>query len=97
MEQLHGKVIFTALDICDGYNNIQIHKEDSLKLAFKEPYEVYKPEVMLFGMTNAPVTFQQAMNYIFAQIKNRYPGCIFVYMDDILITTEDNKELHQQT
>ena len=28
LEQLHGKTIFMALDIRDGYNNIHIHTED---------------------------------------------------------------------
>ena len=51
---------------------------------------------MFFGMTNAPATFQRAMDRIFAKIKNRYPGCIFVYMDDILIATNNNEELHEQ-
>ena len=55
-----------ALDICDRYNNIWIHKGDSSKLAFKGPDKVYKPEVMFFGITNAPATFQQAMDCIFA-------------------------------
>ena len=51
---------------------------------------------MFLGMTNAPATFQQAMDHIFSQLKNRYPGCIFVYMYNILIAMEDDKELHKQ-
>jgi hypothetical protein len=35
LEQLHRKVLFTALDIQDGYNNIQVHPEDWWKLVFK--------------------------------------------------------------
>ena len=27
-------------------------------------------------------------------LKNRYPRCIFIYMDDILIVTPDDEELH---
>ena len=49
---------------------------------------------MFFGMTNAPAVFQRAMDQIFVVLKNKYPGCIFVYMDDILITTPDDEELH---
>ena len=33
------------------------------------------------------------MDRIFAVLKNKYPGCIFVYMDDILIVTPDDEEL----
>ena len=49
---------------------------------------------MFFGMTNAPATFQRTMDRIFVALKNRYPGCIFVYMDNILITTPDDEKLH---
>ena len=47
-------------------------------------------------MTNAPAVFQRTMDRIFAVLKNKYPGCIFVYMDDILITTPDDEELHAE-
>jgi hypothetical protein len=58
LEQLHGKMLFTALDIRDGYNNIQVRPKDRWKLAFKGPDGVYEPGVMFFGMTNVPATFQ---------------------------------------
>ena len=96
LEQLHEKTLFTVLDIRDGYNNICVRPEDCWKLAFRGPDSAYKPAVMFFEMTNAPATFQRAMDRIFAKFKNRYPGCIFVYMDDILIATNDNEELHEQ-
>ena len=51
---------------------------------------------MFFGMTNAPAVFQRTMDRIFAVLKNKYPGCIFVYMDDILIATPDDEELHAE-
>ena len=96
LEQLHGKVIFTTLDIRDGYNNIRVRPEDQWKLVFKLPDGTYAPQVMFFRMTNAPAVFQHTMDRIFAVLKNKYPGCLFVYMDDILITTPDDKELHAE-
>ena len=96
LEQLHGKVLFTTMDIRDGYNNIRVRHEDQWKLAFKLPKGTYTPQVMFFGMTNAPAVFQCTMDRIFAVLKNKYPGCIFVYMDDILIATPDNEELHAE-
>jgi hypothetical protein len=96
LEQLHGKTLFMALDIRDGYNNIRVKPEDRWKLAFKGPDGVYEPGVMFFGMSNAPATFQRAMDRIFRPLKDRYPGCIFVYMDDILIATNDDEELHKR-
>ena len=96
LEQLHGKVLFTTLDIWDGYNNIHVRPEDQWKLAFKLPEGTYAPQVMFFGMTNTPAVFQRTMDRIFVVLKNKYPGCIFIYMDDILIATPDDEELHAE-
>ena len=96
LEQLHGKLLFTVLDIRDGYNNIQVKPEDCWKLAFKGPDGHFEPEVMFFGMSNAPAIFQRTMDRIFSPLKRKYPRCIFVYMDDILIATGTDKEFHKQ-
>ena len=85
LEELKGKILFTALDICWGYHNIRIRDEDQWKAVFKTPYGMFKPKVMFFGLANSPPTFQQFMDWIFASIKRRYPENVFAYMDDILI------------
>ena len=36
------------------------------------------------------------MDRIFGPLKRKYLGCIFVYMDDILIATGADEEFHQQ-
>jgi hypothetical protein len=96
LEELEGKMIFTALDIRWGYHNIRIREEDQWKAAFKTPFGIFKPKVMFFGLSNSPPTFQRFMDRIFAPIKRRYPGLVFVYMDDILIATGADLELHRQ-
>jgi hypothetical protein len=58
LEQLHGKTIFTALDVQWGYHNIHIKDEGQWKAAFKMPYGLYKLKVMFFGLHNSPATFQ---------------------------------------
>ena len=58
LEQLYGKLLFTALNIRDRYNNIQVRPKDCWKLVFKGPDGHFKPKVMFFGMSNAPVIFQ---------------------------------------
>ena len=83
------------LDIWWGYNNIQIQKEDHWKVAFKTPFGLYQPNVMFFGLTNSPATFQRCMDCIFWQLMNKYPRELFVYMDDILITMEGDRECHR--
>jgi Reverse transcriptase (RNA-dependent DNA polymerase) len=51
---------------------------------------------MLFGLQNSPATFQHCMDRVFARIMNRYPGKVFVYMDNVLITTRGDVEEHRR-
>jgi Reverse transcriptase (RNA-dependent DNA polymerase) len=96
LEVLHGKELFTALDIRWGYNNIWIREEDQWKAVFKMPKGLFKPHVMFFGLMNSPMTFQRTMDRIFQKLCNKYPGMVFVYMDDILIITSMNHALHRK-
>jgi Reverse transcriptase (RNA-dependent DNA polymerase) len=59
------------------------------------PYGLYQPNIMYFGLTNSPPTFQKTMNCLFQPLKDKYPSMLFVYMDNILITTTDNLPLHR--
>jgi RNase H-like domain found in reverse transcriptase/Reverse transcriptase (RNA-dependent DNA polymerase) len=79
-----------------SYNNIQIKPADSHKATFQMPYGLYQPNVMYFGLTNSPLTFQKMMDCLFCPLKDKYLGMLFVYMDDILIATSDDLPLHRQ-
>ena len=94
INQLHGKTLFTKFDIRMGYNNIRIKDGDQQKAAFTTPLGQYEPMVISFGLRNAPGTFMHTMNRIFRTLQNKYPGEIQVYMDDILIATENKEECY---
>jgi len=49
---------------------------------------------MLFGLTNSPVTFQAMMNNIFKEEIRE--GWVSIYMDDILIHTNNDTAKHQK-
>jgi hypothetical protein len=49
---------------------------------------------MPFGMNNAPSTFCRAMSRLLKKLLDKYPTELFVYMDDILVATEDDIERH---
>ena len=59
------------------------------------PFGLYQPNVMFFGLTNSPATFQRCMDRIFHHLMNKYPGELFVYMDDILVTMEGDLKCHR--
>ncbi len=62
-------------------------------MAFKNRYGHFEYQVMPFGLTNAPVTFQGYINKILAEKLNVF---VIVYLDDILIYTENEGEEHVQ-
>jgi hypothetical protein len=86
--------LFTKFDVRWGYNNVRIKAGDEWKAAFITPFGLFQPRVMFFGLTNSPATFQAMMNDIFEdEIRE---GWLVVYMDDLLIATEDDLEFHRQ-
>jgi hypothetical protein len=60
--QLSKSKVFSSVDIQSGYHQIRITPEDVPKTAFKTPFGQYEFEVLCFGLTNAPATFQSTMN-----------------------------------
>ena len=85
--------LFTKIDMCAGYNNIRFREGDEAKAAFKTNKGLFKPTVMPFGLRNAPAVFQHMVNTQFTDILAE--GTIN-YMDDFLVATPDNKELHRE-
>ena len=95
IDKLQGVRYFTKLDIQWGYNNIRIKEGDEYKAAFKTPLGLFEPTVMTFGLCNAPATFQTFMNNIFTNMIDE--GHVVVYLDDILIFSEDPAHLDKLT
>jgi hypothetical protein len=88
--RIRNASIFTKFDVCQGYNNIRIRREDCHKAAFKTEFGIFVPNIMFFGLTNSPTTFQCMMDSIFQHTidKHHLLGTeILVYMDDILIAS----------
>ena len=94
IDQVQNARLFTKLDICWGYNNVQIKEGDEWKGAFKTNLGLYKPCVMFFRLTNSPSTFQTMMDIIFCNLVAT--GEVIIYMDNILIATPENLSHHRR-
>jgi hypothetical protein len=93
VNKLRGAKYFIKLDIHWGYNNVCIKEGDEWKAVFRTNRGLYEPLVMFFGLTNSPATFQTMMNDILRDLINEEK--VIVYLDNILIFTEDLEE-HRQ-
>lgn len=82
--------MFSKLDLTCGFHQIRLAPEDVPKITFRTHDEHYEYRVMLFGLCNAPATFQATMNDIFQELLRK---SIIVFFDDILVfstTMEDH-------
>ena len=90
VDSLSQAKVFTKIDLRWGYNNVRIKKGDEWKTAFITHRGLFEAKVMYFGFCNAPATFQAMMNEILIDLI--LEGSVMVYLDDILIFTQDKKE-----
>ena len=82
---------FIQLNFTNAYHRMRICEGDEQKTTFRTRYGYFGYQVILFGLSNAPATFQGYVNKILAEKLNIF---VTVYLDDILIYTEDSGQPH---
>ena len=82
LSRLEGSKYFSIMDLQAGYHQVPLKEEDRPKTAFVTADGLFQFRVLPFGLTNAPSTFQRAMDIILAGI--RWTTCL-VYLDDIVV------------
>ena len=86
---LQGQKFFSKIDLKDGFFHIPVKKEHRHKTAFRVKNRLYEWNVMPQGFINSPAIFQRFMDKVLNGLIGKY---CYVYVDDILIFGEDEKE-----
>lgn len=85
--KLTGMNVFTKLDLLKAYYHIPMAPGDAKKTAVMTPFGLFEYNFMPMGLKNAAATFQRFMDTIFRSL-----SCVFIYMDDLLIFSQNETE-----
>jgi len=81
--------VFSTLDFYSGYWQIPVADEDRDKTTFVCHEGAYRYIRLPFGLSNAPATFQWAIDMILGGLK--WKSCL-VYLDDIIVFSQSARE-----
>eukprot|EP00253_Pinus_taeda_P031651 PITA_31651 len=89
LQRVVGASKISLLDGFSGFNQILMHLDDQDKTAFTTPWGTFKYLKMRFGLKNAGVTFQRAMDIAFAKEIHDF---LVIYLDDLTAFSKSDQE-----
>ncbi|KAL0366176.1 UNVERIFIED_CONTAM: Polyprotein P3 [Sesamum radiatum] len=87
-----GYELFSMMDAYQGYHQIFMAEEDSIKTSFITNQGIFCYNVMPFGLKNAGATYQRLVNMMF---KNQIRSTMEVYVDDMLVKSKEGDHLKE--
>ena len=82
--QLHGKRVFSAIDLKDGFYNVKLDEASSKLCTFNTMFGRYSFRRLPFGISSSPEVFYKRMEQLFGDIEG-----VHVVFDDLIIAAVD--------
>ena len=92
LDHLSGARLFSTLDMCSGYWQVEVDPTDRPKTAFVTKKGLFQFKVMPFGLCNAPATFERLVETILSGLQ--WEICL-IYLDDIIVIAKSFDEMMQ--
>jgi hypothetical protein len=89
LQRVKGAARMSMVDGFTDYNQVSVLPEDREKTTFTTPWGTFMYAKMPFGLMNAGVTFQRAMDILFIGEKDKF---VVIYLDDITVFSQSDKE-----
>ena len=82
LDMIKGSTYFSSIDLASGYWQVPMKEESKEITAFRTPHGLYEFNVLPFGLSNAPATFQRMMDKV---LQEKIGKGVLVYLDDVLV------------
>ena len=89
LDKLSNACWFSTTDLASGYWQVSMAEEAKEKTAFCTRNGLFHWNVMPFGVTNAPATFQRLMESVVGEME----GGAHVFLDDVILQGSDFEEM----
>ena len=89
LDCLGNSKYYTTLDLTSGYWQMELEEEAKPKTAFSTHMGLFEFNKMAYGLTNAPASFQRAMQCCLAGLNWDIALC---FLDDVIIFSKDFDE-----